>query len=43
MRAQKSFSDVALASATVLCGAIARTAILKRCVVQPQAVTSDRN
>ena len=44
MRAQTSFSDVAPAGATVSRGTVStETLILHRCVVQLQAVTSNRN
>jgi hypothetical protein len=43
MRAQKRFSGVAFTEATVLRTENTRTSTLKRGLVQPQAVTSNRN
>jgi hypothetical protein len=42
-RAQKGFSGVALAGTTVLHPTSERISTLNRCLVQPQAVTSNRN
>jgi hypothetical protein len=42
-RAQKRFSGVAFTAAPVLRTENTRPSTLKRCVVQPQAVTSTRN